>query len=243
MRGQASQQTTATEQAIKARFASVRVQSLQDEFARFASGLQKLKAEIIALHFDPQTIVTQSNIERTPDAQLAPAAVELIKSRFSEYRVVVNPDSVSLTDFAALKQERFEFLSALSGFFQQAQPIVAIAGPGALPFLLQIASWSLAGLRGASEIEGVFDQGIAQLKAQAQQPPPPPPPDPKLQTAQVKAQAEQFKAKADVQKTGLDLMATRQKHQMEMQKLAAENAAQQREEAVRAVETITGGIE
>ena len=49
MRGQSSQQTTATEQAIKARFASVRVQSLQDEFARFCSDTQKIKAEMTAM--------------------------------------------------------------------------------------------------------------------------------------------------------------------------------------------------
>ena len=250
MRGQASQQTTATEQAIKARFASVRVQSLQDEFARFASDVQKLKAEIISLHFDPQTIMNQSNIMRTPDAQLAPQAVELIKSRFMDYRVVVNPDAVSLTDFAALKQERFEFMSALSGFFQAAVPIVQIAGPTAMPFLLEIASWSLAGLRGANEIEGVFDQGIAALKAQqaqaAARPPQPPPPDPKLQAAQVKAGAEQFKAKADMASTAMDLQAAKQKHQMDMQKLAAEHIggiqsqeAQQRTEALKAVNAAT----
>jgi hypothetical protein len=80
MRGQASQQTTATEQAIKARFASVRVQSMQDEFARFCSDVQKIKAEIISKHFEPQTIIDRSNVMRTPDAQLAQPAVELIKS-------------------------------------------------------------------------------------------------------------------------------------------------------------------
>lgn len=253
MRGQASEQTTATEQAIKARFASVRVQSMQDEFARFASDLQRLKAEIISKHFDPQTILEQSNIMRTPDAQLAPAGVELIKSRFAEYRVVVNPDAVSLTDFAALKQERFEFLNSLAGFFQSAIPVVQIAGPGAMPFLLQIAAWSLAGLRGASEIEGVFDQGIAALKAQASQPKPPAPPDPRLQAAQVKGQAEQFKARADVAKTGLDFQVAKQKHSMEMQKMAMEMEAkkvdhaqgiqsaeqQQRTEALKLVNQVT----
>jgi stress-induced morphogen len=101
MRGQASQQTTATEQAIKARFASVRVQSMQDEFARFCSDTQRIKAEIISKHFEPQTIIERSNIMRTPDAQFAEQAVQLIKDKFSEYRITVNPDSVSLTDFAA----------------------------------------------------------------------------------------------------------------------------------------------
>src|SRR6185312_12747428 len=93
MRGQASEQTTATEQAIKARFASVRVQTLQDEFARFASDTQKIKAEIISKLFDPQTIIKRSNIEQTPDAQLAESAVALIKQPDFQFRISVNPDS------------------------------------------------------------------------------------------------------------------------------------------------------
>jgi hypothetical protein len=227
MRGQASQNTTATEQAIKARFASVRVQYLQDEFARFASDVQKIKAEVISKHFSEQTIIDRSNIMRTPDAQLAPQGVQLIKSNLYEYRVSVNPDSVSLTDFAALQKERFDFLQALSGFFQQSVPIVQALGPSSLPFLLQIAQWSLAGLKGASEIEGVFDQAVAALKQQQIQaqlnPPPPPPPDPKVIAAQVKSGAEQFKAKADVMKTGLDMQRAKEEHAMEMQRMAVEH--------------------
>ena len=257
MRGQASNQTTATEQAIKARFASVRVQFLQDEFARFASDVQKIKAEIISKHFDEKNIIERSNILRTPDAQLAQSGADLIKSRFYEYRISVNPDAVALTDFAALKTERIEWMTTLSRFFQQAMPVVQVMGPPSIPFLLQIAQWGLAGLKGSGEIEGVFDQAIATLKQQqmlaAQQPPQPPPPDPKVMAAQVKAGAEQFKAKADIQKTGLDMQASVAKHQMDMQQLAMEHQAamqqhgaslqseeqRQRTEALKALNAVT----
>jgi hypothetical protein len=66
MRGQASQQTTATEQSIKARFASVRIQSMQDEFARFCSDTQRIKAEIISKHFDKNTIIKRANVRTCP---------------------------------------------------------------------------------------------------------------------------------------------------------------------------------
>ena len=235
MRGQAQGGATATEQAIKARFASVRVQSLQDEFARFCSETQRIKAEIIAKHFDPQTIIERSNIMRTPDAAMAEQAVELIKSHLYEYRIAVNPDSMSLPDMAALKQERFEFLTSLAQFFQMAQPIVSMM-PQAMPFMLEIASWTLASIKGGSEMQGVFDQAASQLKQQLaikmSQPPQPPPPDPKLQAAQVKAQAEQVKAHADVQGTALDAQAKVVQHQMDMQKMQAEHAmTMQRQEA------------
>ena len=235
IRGQAASVATATEQAIKARFASVRVQSLQDEFARFCTETQRIKAEIIAKHFDPQTIIDRSNIMRTPDAQYAQAAVALIKSHLYEYRISVNPDSVSLPDMAALKQERFEFLTALSTFFQMAQPIVVMM-PQAMPFMLQVASWALASIKGGSEMQGVFDQAAAQLNAsiaaKAAEPPQLPLPDPKVEAAKIKAGAEQFKAHADVQSAALDMRAKVAQHQMDMQKLAVEhNTSMQAQEA------------
>ena len=60
MRGQSTAGATATEQALKAKFASTRVQEFQNEFARFASDTQRIKAEIISKHFDPQTIAERS---------------------------------------------------------------------------------------------------------------------------------------------------------------------------------------
>jgi hypothetical protein len=65
----------------------VRVQRRQDEFARFASGLQRDQGEIICNLFDPETIVERSNIGQTPDAEHALEAVELLKSDFAQYRI------------------------------------------------------------------------------------------------------------------------------------------------------------
>jgi len=256
MRGQASEQATATEQAIKARFASVRVQTMQDEFARFASDVQKIKGEIIATHFDPQNILDRSNILRTPDAQLAQQAVQLIKSDIYQWRISVNPDSVSLTDFAALKQERFEFAQSIGGFFQNMIPMVqmlAQASPGAaqaaVAFTLQLAQSMVAGLKGSAEMEGIFDEFVAKLEEAAQQPPPPPQPDPKVEAEQVKAQAtqtkaqaEQFKAKASVVQTSLEMQQSMQQHKMDMQKMAGEHALGIRSQEAKERELALKGI-
>lgn len=261
MRGQAAEQATATEQAIKARFASVRVQTLQDEFARFASDTQKIKAEIISKHFSPQTIIERSNIMRTPDAELAQAAVQLIQQPDFQFRISVNPDSVSLQDFAALKQERFEFANTLAIYFQGVIPFVQLMSsvPGGaqatVQFVIEMAQQMTAGLKGASEMEGVFDQYVAQLKKIAAQPPPPAQPDPKVQAeqikagaAKVKADAEAGKAKADMIGTVLDLEATKQKHAMEMQKMQVQHAvgiqseeAKARSAALQGVNKVTEG--
>lgn len=199
MRGQAATAgASATEQALKARFGSVRIQALQDEFARFASDLQRLKAEVVAKHFSPETIIAASNVEYTPDAEHAQAAVELIQSRMSAYRVQVKPESVSLTDFAALKSERMEVLAGLSQFLTAAAPLMTQA-PASTPFLLQMLQWSLSGLKGSSGIESVLDDAIHAAQQAAMQPAGAQQPDTKLLALQMKGQQDERKVQLELQ--------------------------------------------
>lgn len=209
---------TATEQGIKAKFASVRVQALQDEFARFASDLQRLKAEIISKHFDPATILERSNAQFAfPEESIGPA-VQLIKSQLSCYRVEVKPEAVSLTDFAALKQERTDVIGAISMFFTAATPL-AQAVPGSMPFLLQMLQGLVAGLKGSSVLEGILDQGIAAAEAAQKQQamnPQQQPPDPKVVALQMKGQLDQQKAQADMAKEQFKLQAGLVQNQAEV---------------------------
>lgn len=219
MRGASDPSETARAQGIKAKFGSVRLQRLQDEVARFASDVQRLKAEVIAKHFDTATIIAYSNIESTPDKDLALPAAELLKSRLADYRVEVKPEAVSLTDFAALKQERLEVLAGISSFLQTVAPL-AQSMPGSLPFLLQMLQWAVSGLKGSSGIEGVIDQAIAA----AQQAPPQgegqQQPDPKLLAQQMKGQQElakvQVESQARMQEIAAEVQAdeARERNQM-----------------------------
>jgi hypothetical protein len=204
MRGQAQQPgATATEQSIKAKFASVRLQAIQDRFAKFASDAQRIRLEIIAKHFDAQAILERSNIAHSfdgEDGQLLMQAVQLLKSDTSCYRVEVKPEAISLTDFAALKSERMEVLEALTGFLQSAAPL-AQAMPGSMPHMLQLLQWTLSGLRGAAEASGILDKAIAQAQQMAQQPQggAPQQPDPRLMAAQQKHAADLQKIQAQAQ--------------------------------------------
>lgn len=226
MRGQGQGAgVTATEQKIKAKFGAVRVQALQDEFARHASDLQRLKAEIIAKHFSDETIIARSNIQYTADGQdmpLVQQAVQLIKSKQSAYRIEVKPEAISLPDFAELKQERSEFVTTLAQFATAMAP-VGQTMPGALPFMLNIVKWAVAGFRGASTIEGEFDRAIkaAEKAAQNPQPPPQQQTDPsaqtKLLTQQLKGQQDMAKVQAELQadlvRTQADTQADAQREQ------------------------------
>lgn len=219
MRGQSTQGATATEQALKAKFASTRVQEFQNEFARFASDIQSIKAEIIAKHFDPQTIMQRANARYLgnsdqPDPALL-EAVQIIKSDIYQYRIEVKPESVSMTDMSAIKQERSEFLMAMATFLQSSQPIVQGA-PWAGPFLLQMLQWAMAGYRGGATIEGTLDQMVVAARQAAQQAASqPPPPDPKVEAVKMKAQIDMAQSQQEMQMQA-------QKNAMEIEKMKLE---------------------
>jgi hypothetical protein len=214
MRGQAQVAGTATEQAIKARFASVRVQAIQDEVSRFASDLLKLRAEIIARQFDEETILKRANMVGGKDAQLIPPAMHLIRDDIQGYRIEVKPENINLADAAAMKNERMEFMAAIGGFVANTMPMRQM-DPKASAMLNEIMGWALASFKGSSQIEGAFDRFTAESAQAAMQPRPPPPPPPQLMVAKVKAEGEQQKIQANLR---ADLMRTQAETQAEIVK-------------------------
>lgn len=190
LRGASQQQyTSAEETKTKTTYASVRMQNLQNEVADWVARLQGLKAEIICKHFQPATIVKQSNIMMTPDGPSAQKAIAFMKRDDSiQFRVRVQPETMAAADYAQLKADRSDFLMAISQFMQSAQPLMQ-AGGAALPILLQMLRWGLAGFKGSQEIQGVLDQAIKAATVAAKNPPPEKP-DPKLQAIQAETQAK-----------------------------------------------------
>lgn len=228
MRGakQAAGAVTATERALEARFASVKVQALQDEFARFATDLIRMRAEIVSKHFEPQTIIEQSNIMFTADAQYAQQAIQLIKDREAlVYRIEVKPESVAMVDYAQLKTERTEYITALATFMQSAAPLIE-QDPGAAPPLLALLKWGMAGFKGSQDVEGILDQAINQINKklsnpQAQQA--------QKSDAQIKAEMEAQKQQYEAQKQKRDHMMryVEMQHERQMKGMEADSAIQQ----------------
>ena len=221
LRGASSgDRVSATEQGLKAKFASIRIQAMQDEFAQFATGLQKLKAEIISKHYSPETIVKQSNIAFTPDAEFAPDAVALIKDdEQAIWRIEVRPESVAMVDYAQMKQDRVEFIQSLALFMQSSAPLASL-DPGVTPYLIEMLKWGLAGFKGSQQIEGVLDRAVNQAvesqKKKAQEPP--------------EKSPEEKKMEAEAQKSQAEFQQEMQKMQMEFQNDMKELAAKSQAE-------------
>ena len=195
MRGSSRASETATAQQIKAQFGSTRIQLMQFYIAEWISHALRIKAEIICKHWQPQTIIQRSNIERTPDAQLAMQAIALLKDeKMAEYRVSVEADSMAALDWAAERDAAVQFMQGLGAFISQVAPM-AQQVPGAAPVLLSLLQWSISKFRVSTQIESILDQAISGLKQQGIQPPGPSP----LQQAEVaekQAGAKERMAKA-----------------------------------------------
>jgi hypothetical protein len=224
---------TATEQGLKARFASARLQAVQEDFARFASDVARLRAEVIAKHFEPASILAQANMTRTPDARLTAAAVELLKSPELPYRVQVRPEALALSDFSQLRSERFEVLSSVSTFMGAVAPLVQ-SMPAATQPLLALLQWTLSAVRGAAEVEGIFDAAIARAQ---NVPPPgagqqPQAPDPKLLTVQAKAQGDAALMDKELQGDLIRLQAEVQADAMREQNQREQNVQEAKEKSL-----------
>jgi hypothetical protein len=178
MRGSSKASETATAQQLKAQFGSTRVQLMQFYIAQWISEALRIKAEIICKHWQPQTMVARSNIDRTVDAQIAPQALQLLKDEHvAQYRINVEADSMAALDWAAERDAAVQFMQGLGAFISQVSPL-AQGTPEAAPFLMRLLQWGVSKFRVSTEIEGVLDQAIASMQQSLTQPKQPPQPTP-----------------------------------------------------------------
>lgn len=197
MRGVSNPNETLGAQQLKAQFGSSRVQAMMNDIAEWVARANRLKAEIISKHFQPETIIKQSNIEATPDAHLAMPAVQLIKnSEAMEWKITIDPDSMAAIDYAQEREARTQMLDSLGVFLERMAPLVQMY-PQAMPMALELMRWAMAGFKVGKEIEGVLDR----MLDSAASPPPPQPPSPK-------EEAEVRKLNAQAQKDGAQAMKT-----------------------------------
>ncbi|MCK5318375.1 MAG: hypothetical protein KAJ55_10685 [Anaerolineales bacterium] len=219
------QYTSDGTQQLKAKFGSIRVQALQDEFARFAGDLEALKAEVISKHFQKGSIAHQASAQFLPQAdqdKIQPA-LELMKSPDVKWRIDIRPESIAMVDYAQLKSERTEFLTAMATYIQSAQAAVQ-AVPGSLPILLEMLKWGMAGFKGSNYLEGTMDQAIDMAKKAPQDQSK----DGQRDAAQNQAELDKIQAKLQA-----DLQVIAAKGQQEMQKLQADHQANMAEQAAK----------
>lgn len=218
VRGNTKASETLGAQNIKAQFASARIQKLQNEVARFAQDILRLKAELICRHVTPEQILQMSNFAHYLDGRDAPlvhAALKLLKGDHEkfEWRVNVQADSLAQADYAQDKADKVEFTNAVATFLQSAATTMK-AIPESAPILFETLKYVVSGFKGAQELEGVIDSTLGQIMEKIKNPPPPPP-NPQVEKAKVDMQVATQKAGIDQQSKQQDMQIKREEFQMD----------------------------
>ena len=239
-RGQTDPNETLGAQIIKSNNAAGRLKTMQHAVVDFATELLSIKAQIICKHFTDDTIVKISGaMQLSPqDQQLVPQALALLKDEPAKnFRIEVTSDSMIYQDEQQEKQDRVEFLSALSQFMNQALP-VATQAPELTPLLMEMLKFGVTAFKAGKGMEGLIDETADNFRNKAKamegQPKPPPVEIQKLQLQMQGKQAEmQAQAQLEVQKLQAQTEAEKAKQEYQAQenqlKFQLEDQRNQRE--------------
>lgn len=247
VRGQGAASETATAQQIKGQYAGLRLRSMQETVAIFATDLLRIKAQIICSKYQDATILGYAATRQFSDEDqaLVPQAMELLRhDHLASFRIGVGADSLVELDQKQTQQERMMFLQAVGQFLQQAVPAGQQA-PELLPALVGMIKFGVAGFKAGRQLEGSLDAALQKLVQRAAQEQANPKPDPEAQKAQAKAQADaqaaQMQAQVDMQTEKVKGQATAQMEQVRMFAQMQLQQQQQRHDAQ--MEAMTGQLE
>jgi hypothetical protein len=196
MRGESDPRETMGAQRIKAQFGSQRLRRRQRQVQAWIRDLYRIKAEMIAEHFEPEKLSAISGIEVTPEM------VELLRAdHLRGYRIDVETDSTVFEDAEREKMQSMELLTSVGGFLQQAVPAVQQT-PQIGPLLFDMLAMGVRSFKNGRQLE----DGIEQLKTQLTQ---------AIETGQVRgqnpddggAQAAQAQGQADQQTIQMEAQA------------------------------------
>jgi hypothetical protein len=220
IRGQGQASETATAQQIKGQYAGLRLRSMQEDVALFASELFQLKAQVICTKFQPSTILqyAAASAMQPADQALIPQALMLLQDKpLRSFRIQVDSDSLVQIDENQNKRERVEFLQAMGGFLTQALPMGQQA-PELVPMLIELVKFGVGAYKKAAPIEGTIDQAMQELQMKQQQMAQQPPPlNPEVMKMQAEQQFEQMKMQAQTQNEQMKMQATAQAEQLRAQ--------------------------
>ena len=229
IRGQSVASETATAQQIKGQYAGLRLRSMQETVAMFASELLRLKAQIICTKFQPQTILAYAAAgQMSPeDQQMIPQALQLIaETPLRNFRIEIAADSLVQLDENQNKQDRLEFLNAFSNFLREAIP-AGQATPELVPMLMGMIKFGVGAFKQANSIEGTIDTALQQINQKSAQMAQNPQPSAEEMKMKAETQAQQAKLQADMQIAQMQaqMEAQKQQHdaQLKMQELAAKD--------------------
>ena len=181
MRGASMASETATAQRIKSQWGSLRVQDLQRDVQRYAKDLFKIKAEIMAEHYDPQTLQTISAVEVDP--QLIPEILFTLKNdKLRSYKIDIETNSTIQETIDSDMSGLQEAIGGIAQIYESLGPIVQ-QGAMQVEQIEALVQGFVRKARLGRDVEEAFAQASKQTAQQ--------------QSPEVLQQAEQYKSAAD----------------------------------------------
>lgn len=229
MRGSSNPNETLGAQQLKAQFGSNRLKRRQDRVQRWIRDLMRIKAEIIAEHFEPEKLseitgfpwIPQPPVDpqtgqpaEAPERAITPEIVQILRTdRLRSYRIDVETDSTIYEDAEAEKASRTELITAMTQFIGNWAPIIQ-GNPTLMPLAFEMLAFAVRGFKTGRQLEEAIEQTRMQLETAAkQQQAQPAQPSPEDQAAQ----QDQQQAQADAQT---------EQHKNEIQAQADQHAAE-----------------
>lgn len=248
VRGASEASETLGAQELKSRYANSRIAPRQNAIQAFARDILRLKAEIMAEKFSPQTLAQITGVELAmndqekqmlqmqaqamggkPDPKIRKPTWEQVMAvlrddKLRGFKVDIETDSTIQPDADAEQKNRIEFLTAISAFAEKVGPMVQ-TGLMPIDIAKELLSFGVRAFKVSPQLEDALDQlgGDNDPEAKAKQ------------AAQMQAQqqaqqqqveqeqqAAQQQRQSAVDKAAFDLQAAQDMHEISKQKALLE---------------------
>jgi len=232
VRGSTNPNETLGAQKLKSQYGNVRTQPRQSAIQKFARDLLRIKAEIIAEHFSPDTLKLMTGPELWMIKQPDPKTGQLVSVDITEqvmmilrndklrgFKIDIETDSTIQPDEAEEQQNRIELLTSITGFLTQAIPAVQM---GAVPMDVakELMLFGVRAFKSGSQLEDTLDQWAEQGKEQGGQMTQN---NPQAQQQAMQQQQQMQAQQDDMQKKAMELDAREKQLQQQEHQTALAN--------------------
>ena len=197
MRGQSDPSETLGAQELKANFGSNRLKRRQRAVQKWIRDTYKLKAEILAEHFE------QNTLSEMTGKQVTPEVMQILRSdKLRAYKIDIETDSTIFEDANRQKQAVLELITSITQYLQAAVPTVQ-QEPLLAPLIFELLEIGVRSVKEGRAVEEVIEQtkqAIFQKIQQQMSQPPEPTADDKAKLAKV----ENDRAKIEADKEEKD---------------------------------------
>jgi hypothetical protein len=176
MRGATKASETATAQRIKGSMGASRLEDAKQQAGNFVRDLLRLKGEIIAKNFDPETL------SRMTGEEVTPAVMDILRSDFMRTCTIdIEADSTVIVDEQQEQQAMAMVMQSVQLVMQGTQSMLMtgiLPPPKVIQLSLELLKMALHPVRYSRGVVELINTFQDQLAMMALMPPPPPPPAP-----------------------------------------------------------------